>query len=536
MFCIFIPRRVQLAASLCAASLCQACSAPAAPSGPPIPAHIRPDSTVRVAAGTQYLRSKLHQFFWGKHYRELWALPVEVLVFNLRTAVPGGLVPVQEGGSFQTKNLRLVASDGRQYVLRSVDKDATKALPESLRNGPIGRLMKDQTSVINPYGAYIVPRLAEAVGVYHTNPRLVYVANDPALGKFQRDFANALYLFEERPEGDQHNVASFGNSSRVVSSRHVFTNLLANPQCRVEARHYLRARLFDMWLGDWSRREDQWRWASFPTTGEGVRYRPIPRDRDHAFFKFNDGLLTHVIGWVKSNYQTFEKDIGLTNVAGLNRAAEPMDKSLLVYLTRQDFKQIADSMQLQLSDPVIKEALSVWPKEVYALAGQEFDEKLRSRRNQLPLVADKFYKLLAGNVEIPGTNAPERFVVEVPGPEQVQVSVYQMGSSRPDSLIGRRIFRVGETSTLKLYGLGGPDVFEFKALPTSGITIGVYDGAGQDAVLASVKEAPRRTRITVYDSGDGNNLLVPQAVKVERYLPAATEFDAAGWLLRHRLY
>ncbi|MDF7811439.1 hypothetical protein [Hymenobacter sp. YC55] len=532
----FIPRRVQFTVCLCAAAVCQACSAPAAPPGPPIAAHIRPDSTVRVAAGTQYLRSKLHQFFWGKHYRELWALPVEVPVFNLRTAVPGGLVPVQEGGSFQTKNLRLVAPNGRQYVLRSVDKDATKALPESLQNGPIGRLMKDQTSVINPYGAYIVPRLAEAVGVYHTNPRLVYVGNDPALGQFQKDFANALYLFEERPEGDQSTVASFGNSNRVVSSRHVFTNLLANPQYRVAARQYLRARLFDMWLGDWSRREDQWRWASFPTANGGIEYRPIPRDRDHAFFKFNDGLLTHIIGWVKSNYQTFEKDIGLNNVAGLNRAAEPMDKSLLVYLNRQDFQQIADSMRLQLSDPVIKEALSVWPKEVYALAGEEFDEKLRSRRNQLPLVADKFYELLARNVEMPGTSAPERFVVEVPRPQQVQVSVYQIGYACPDSLVGRRTFQVGETSTLKLYGLGGSDIFEFKALPATGITVGIYDGAGQDAVRASVNTAPTRTRITIFDSGDGNNLLVPRAVKVERHLPAATEFDAAGWLLRHRLY
>ncbi|UOG77079.1 hypothetical protein MTX78_10845 [Hymenobacter tibetensis] len=531
-----LPGQVRLIVGGCVTLMCHACSAPAAPSGPPTPARILPDSTVRVAAGPHYLRSKVHQFFWGKHYRALWGQPVKAPVFNLRTAVPGGLTPIQEGGSFQTKNLRLLAPNGRQYVLRSVDKDATKALPESLQNGPIGRLMKDQTSVINPYGAYIVPHLADAVGIFHTNPRLVYLTDDPALGTFRKSFANALYLFEERPEGNQQAVKSFGNSTRVESSRRVFTNLLGSPQFRVDARQYLRARLFDMWLGDWSRREDQWRWASFTTAAGGVVYQPIPRDRDHAFFKFNDGLLTSIIGLFKTNYQTFSKDIGLANVAGLNRAAEPMDKSLLVYLTRQDFQQIADSMQHQLSDAVIKEALAVWPPEVYALAGQEFNDKLRSRRDQLPAVADKFYELLARTVEIPGTDSPERFVVDVPTPNQLRVSVYQLAYACPDSLVGQRTFQVGETSTLRLFGLGGQDVFEVRALPATGITLHIYDGAGQDIVQAPLKSSPTRTRITVFDSGDGNVVLVPRTVNIKKYVPAAKEFDAAGWLLRHRLY
>ncbi len=398
------------------------------------------------------------------------------------------------------------------------------------------RLLKDQTSVINPYGAYIVPPLAKAAGVYHTNPQLVYVADDPALGEYRQSFANALYLLEERPEGDQRHNASFGNSAQVESSRKVFTNLLTSAQFRVQARQYLRARLFDMWLGDWSRREDQWRWASFEGPGGSIRYRPIPRDRDHAFFKFNDGLVTRMIGWVKSNYQTFNKKIRLADVEGLNRAARPMDKSLLVYLSRTDFQQIADSLRQQLPNQVIKQALSVWPKEVYALAGPEFEEKLTARRDQLPAVADKFYELLAHDVEIPGTDQPERFVVEVPAPQQVRVSVYQHRTARPDSLIGQRTFHTRETYTLKLFGLGGNDVFELRALPAPGLHLRIYDGAGQDVVRASAPTPTPRTRTTVLDSGDGNAVTVPSAVKIKKYHPQADEFDATGWLLRHRLY
>ncbi|GGG51088.1 hypothetical protein [Hymenobacter glacieicola] len=528
---VFLP--VGLPAGLLAGLLFVSCSAPAQ-RGASGSALIRPDSTVVVAAGPHYQRSALYRFFWGTHYRTLWALPVTARVFNLRTAVPGGLTPIREGGSFQTKNLRLVDRNGTQYVLRSVDKDATKALPEALQQGPIGRLMKDQTSVIHPYGAYIVPPLAQAAGLYYTNPRLVYVADDPALGEFREGFANALYLFEERPEGDQRAVRSFGYSTQVVSSRQAFTNLVASSQFQVDARQYLRSRLFDMWLGDWSRREDQWRWASFPAPNGRVVYRAIPRDRDHAFFKFDDGLFTHIIGWVKSNYQSFHEKIRLADVEGLNRAARPMDKSLLAYLDQQDFQQIADSLQGALSDDVISQSLAVWPREVQQLAAAEFRHKLRHRREQLPAVAAKFYALLAQDVELPGTDEAERFVVEAVGPRQVRVQVFRL-TPQGATLLHQRLFSSPQTRSIKLFGLGGNDAFELRGQPDPHFQISVYDGAGQDLLEATPAPLRSRSRLTIYDSGDGNTLRVGKTT-VEKYQPRADEFDAAGWLLRHRLY
>ncbi|MBT9392387.1 hypothetical protein KLP40_04360 [Hymenobacter sp. NST-14] len=511
------------------------CSAPAQPTPPDRRPAISPDSTVRVAAGPQYDRGAIHRFFWGTHYRELWSLPVTVPVFNLRTAVPGGLTPLKEGGSFQTKNLRLVDRNGVQYVLRSVDKDATRALPENLQDGALGRVMKDQTSVIHPYGAYIVAPLAEAAGLYHTNPRLVYVADDPALGEFREGFGYALYLFEERPEGDQSRVASFGNSRQVESSRKVFTNLLASTRYQVDARQYLRNRLFDMWLGDWSRREDQWRWASFPAAGGGTTYQAIPRDRDHAFFKFDDGLLTHMIGWIKSNYQSFHEKIRLADVEGLNRAARPMDKSLLPYLTREDFRQVADSLRNSLSDAAITRALAVWPAEVREVSQADFTRKLRARREQLPAVADKFYTLLARDIELPGSDEAERFVVEPAGPDAVRVQVFRLLPTGT-ALLHQRTYTSAETRSLKLFGLGGNDTFEIRGEPTAKIEIGIYDGAGEDRIEATPAPAKRPgSRLTIYDNADGNTLRIGK-FRTEAYEPKAQEFDAAGWLLRHRLY
>ncbi|MBW3130131.1 hypothetical protein [Hymenobacter profundi] len=536
MSVFFSSHRLQvLITGVLCALLNTSCASPAPEAAFVLPG-IGPDSVVEVAAGPQYARGRVYKFFWGRHYRKEWATPVPVRVFNLSTVVPGGLTPVQAGGSFQTKNLRLKDRNGVEYVLRSVDKDATKALPARLQKGPIGRLMKDQTSVIHPYGAFIVPVLAEAAGVYHTNPILGYLSDDPALGKFRKDYANALYLLEERPDGDQSTVRSFGQSARVESSRKVFTNLIASARYRVDARQYLRSRLFDMWLGDWSRREDQWRWASFPSADSSTRYQAIPRDRDHAFFKFDDGLLTHLIGWVKTNYQSFHKNIRLADVEGLNRAARPMDKSLLVYLSEKDFQEIADSLRQRLTDDVIRRSLQVWTPEIYALSGEEFTEKLRSRRDQLPAVAAKFYSLLARDIEIPGTDEPERFVVEPAGVGQVRVSVYRLIQKQAPTLIDQRVFNARDTRSIKLFGLGGNDVFEINGLPDARIAIHLYDGAGQDTIRQQLPQSTTSNRITLYNSNDGNIVKVGKAIKVKDYQPAANEFDGTGWLLRHRLY
>jgi hypothetical protein len=211
-----------------------------------------------------------------------------------------------------------------------------------------------------------------------------------------------------------------------------------------------------------------------------------------------------------------------------------MDKSLLVYLSRAEFQEVADSLRQQLPNSVIRGGLKVWPKGVYGLAGEEFERKLRSRRDQLPAVAHKFYELLAREVEIPGTDQPERFVVEKPAPQQLRVSVYRRFTATPDSLIGQRTFHTRETHTLKLFGLGGNDMFELRAFPAPGLALRIYDGAGQDVVQAVPSDD--HTRATVFNSGDGNVVAVPPTVKVKAYRPQAEEFDAAGWLLRHRLY
>ena len=131
---------------------------------------------VWATAGKHYQRSKLHAFIWGKHYRAVWAAPVQVPVLDL-AQVKGGLVPAQMGGGLQTTSLTLINSEGRSYTLRTLDKDPAKSLPPILQKTFIKNLMRDQTSAINPYAAFTIPPLASAAAIFHTTPAFFYVTD-----------------------------------------------------------------------------------------------------------------------------------------------------------------------------------------------------------------------------------------------------------------------------------------------------------------------------------------------------------------------
>ena len=99
-----------------------------------------------------------------------------------------------------------------------------------------------------------------------------------------------LGTIEERPGDDEG--AEFEGATEVVSTTKLLKEVEDSPNDRVDARAFLTARLVDILIGDWDRHADQWRWARFGDDKPHL-WRPIPRDRDQAFVRY-DGLLLQV--------------------------------------------------------------------------------------------------------------------------------------------------------------------------------------------------------------------------------------------------
>ena len=200
------------------------------------------------------------KFGMGETYRSEWGTEVDAPLLIL-SEVGGGVVPVQQGGGFQTKSLRLENEEGQQWVVRTIDKDVTKVVPIEFRSTLVQDLMQDGISAAHPYAAFAIPKLAEAAKIYHANPKFVWLPKQKVLGDYNNDFAERLYLFEERPGGNMENHPTYGGAVESINTLELVEKLTDNHRAKVDQEYVLRARLFDMLIGDWDRHDDQWRWG-----------------------------------------------------------------------------------------------------------------------------------------------------------------------------------------------------------------------------------------------------------------------------------
>lgn len=439
--------------------------------------------SVRATAGRQYNQhSGFYRFFMGRHYRRVWAAPVTAPVLHLATAAPGGLTPGKFGGGYQSISMTLNGPENREYALRALDKEPFKTLPLVLRHTFVLNVVRDATSAAIPYGALTVPPLAQAAGVPHTRPRLVYVRPDATdLGAMSERFQGKLALLEEKYDALASQTPDLAGASAFLNGEKMLHNVYTHPSYAIDQRAFLRARLLDVWLGDWDRHEGQWSWAELKEPGGRVRYQGIPKDRDQVYFRFDDGLIPWLAARIAPQFQTFRPNYN--SIAGLVKQAQFIDQRGLSQMTRPDFQRMAHDLQRRLSDSVITRALHCLPPAVFALESTRLSTALRARRETLPQAAENFYRALARKPNVGGTAQPERFVVQrYPDSTTVRVFSAALGQLTPnDSLRFQHTYFTTETRELTLDGLGGNDVFE---VTTTGagrpMRLMLYGGPGRD--------------------------------------------------------
>ncbi len=460
------------------------------------------DSTRVSIPSTAYQAGTLRKWFLGSNWRHVWNIPVELNYLDLETA-GGGLNAVKRGGGMQTISVRLENDEGHQFVVRSVNKDGARVLPPVWQDTFIAPIMNDLMSYSHPFGVLPIPILADAAGVYHANPRVVWVPADDRLGTFSSLVGGSVMLFEERPNKDMSHEASFGNSKDVVGWSEMHYEVTRDNDNRVDTYFMARSRLFDMFLSDWDRHKDQWRWASFDDPdGNGTRFRPIPRDRDNAFNRINAFLYPVAKPFIK--IQDFRKSYGA--VKGLGTNGRTQDHRFLSSLSESEWTDIADSLKNALSDDIIQEAFHTLPKPIFEASGQDLIDIALVRRDKLPSIASSFYRLHARTVDVIGSNKHERFEVTRIDDDHTLVVVYRTtkeGEIRSEMY--RRMILRSETREINLYGLGGNDQFIVTGKVDEGTTVNAVGGAGDDTFDDSsfVSGSSRKTRF--YDSTHPGN-------------------------------
>jgi len=442
-------------------------------------------------------KSKFYKRLWGEHYRDAYGTEVTAPIANLETLY-GGLKPIKRGGGNQSVSLRLIDNKGKQWVMRALKKNAVqflqinayqqKYIKEDLKGTFLESFIEDVYTTTHPYASFILPTLSEAINIYHTKPKLFYVPNQNGLGVYNEDYGDALYMIEEHVGETQNTQKHFGNSDDIISSLDLFEKLHKNPKHQVDEKAFIRARLFDMILGDWDRHQDQWRWSKFERE-KGYLYKPIPRDRDQVFANYDGALLRVVTRLLPSlrKMQTYKHEI--RDLKWHNTNGRPVDMKLLKTLTIEDWLVEAKFIKENLSDEVIEKAFNQFPVEVQNEKITNAKKVLKYRRNEVEKIAAAYYEILAKSVILTASDKDDTILVTRLEQGKTKIQFYYK-----EKLNFEREYDKTETKEIWLYALDGEDVVEVKGESDSYIKIKIIGGQNNDAFIVGNGKG-----ITIYD-------------------------------------
>lgn len=472
-------------------------------------------TTTAIYSKKQTHKNGFYKFLFGQHYRKQYSTPITVQTVTIDTLF-GGLKPKRAGGGHQSKSLQLVDNNGKEYVMRALKKSASRFLQavafkdqfvvNEFEDTYAENFLFDFYTTSHPYTPFAVGNLAEKIGLPHTNPLLYYIPKHKALKGFNADFGNELYMVEERPADSQKDLRTFGKPNAIIGTDDLLKNLRKDEKYTVDEKAYIKARLFDMLIGDWDRHSDQWRWGEY-NDGEKIIYKPIPRDRDQAFSKYDGALLSLLMNMPALRHmQTFKETI--RNVKWFNREPYPQDIALLKTANENDWINQAKFIQENLSDADIDIAFNNLPATIQDETIESIKHKLKVRKNQLQRYASEYYQVLQKTVLMVGTDKKDKFIITHKAKNNLEIAVYRIKKNE-EELVYTKNFTAGTTKNIWIYGLDEDDFFEVKGNAKANINIRLLGGQNSDSYTIE-----NGRKIKIYDfKSKGNTYAIDSKTK-----------------------
>lgn len=448
-------------------------------------------------------KSDIHRFLWGNHYREVYSTNIEVPVLLLDT-IHGGLKPIKEGGGQQSRSIRFINKEENEYTLRALRKSPVQyiqadLLPTSFVGDRIDntfpqRLVLDYFTTSHPYAKFALDNFAEALDLPHIKPEIFYVPRQPALEIHNDEYGDELYELQAHAGSENKSFAQFEKPQEIISTFDLLEELREEPKARVDESEYIKARLFDMLIGDWDRHQDNWRWAEYEDS-QGKVYVPIPRDRDQAFSKY-DGPLIRLIKIAEPRLrkmQTFDEDID--SVEWFNWSGYPLDLQILFKSDWEQWEEQVKKIQHTITDEQIAAAFAQLPEAAQDESIEEIKSKLKGRRENLMNIARRYFEHMQEFVIITGTDESEIF--EIQRKDNGSTEIVQRSNSEE---IFRHTYASGKTEDIWIYGMAGDDTFKVTGSGTDLVRLRILGGPGKDTY-----DFENKRRIKLYDFKNEEN-------------------------------
>ncbi|GAA0872117.1 metallophosphoesterase [Gangjinia marincola] len=456
-------------------------------------------------------RSGFFKFLWGDHYRDLYGTNVNVPTAVLDTLY-GGLEVVRGGGGQQTRSIRVKTRDGREYNMRALKKSATQFLQaaafkesfieDDFENTVATDLLFDFYTAAHPYAFMVIPSMSDAIGLYHTNPKLFYLPKQKALGKYNKEFGDELVMIVERPMEAYNELESFGKPQDIESTADLYERLRRDEEYTVDEPAYIKARLFDMIIGDWDRHQDQWRWSEFEDENGVKSYRPIPRDRDQVFSKFDGAIMNTIRGLAgfAKKFSVYNGKIG--NVGKFNTSGMLLDRSLIRFSGKEEWIKQAKFIKKNLTDEAIEKGFEAFPEEIKVKTDPKLVDYVKQRRDDIVKYAEAYYKELAALGIIFGTDKDDFIEIERLAKGKTKVTISRIKDGEKADKVSEKIYDKKDTSELWVYALDDDDIIHVYGEGNNPIYSRIIGGQNND-----IYRIDNGKKVKLYDFKSKKNTL-----------------------------
>lgn len=306
-----------------------------------------------------------------------------------------------------------------------------------------------------------------------------------------RLFSGKLVLFEERePIGKSDNFLKAGRKLKEDNDN------------SFDFHNYIRARMMDVFLGDWDRHDDQWRFHD-EKKGKGIYYTAVPRDRDMVL-NLTQGIVPTILKrfFIFPGVSGFRKNL----LIGSNKYFLEAPPFVMAHPASQigldQWMAEATLFQKRVTDSVLLQALSRMPQPIYQDEHKELLAILKSRRKLLPDAVSRYYRYSNKVLDIRASDKNEFVrITDIKGRNALHILMMKINKhGEIEDTLMSKTYSKSITKEIRLYLSKGDDSV-YVNNNTSTVRLRIIGGKG-DKTYHIVNS---KKRIRLYDREKENN-------------------------------
>lgn len=441
--------------------------------------------------------SDFHKKIFGTQYKRVYTTPVSIQQVQLDTLFGGVEITTED----YTFSYELIDKNGKRYSLSALDRKSTQLLPieeyqERYKFETEDTFLSDVVNDIHktrhPYVSRVLPTLSKAVQLYSSEPIILYIPQQKVLESNNKQLGNKSYEIAPIVDSAPIDLSCFGQPDRMLTTALMLDDLYHNPTHQLSESDYIRARLFDIIIGNWD--SGIYSWAGFKQGNKWV-YKPIAQSREQAFSSY-DGWVMWVLNKTIPELQLMQRYT--YNIPSLKKFLTTdlaWDTKIINTASIGDFYKEAQFIQAHLTDAVIEEAFDHFPTAIRDEKLERVKTVLKYRRDNLINIAKDYHDLIYKNVVISATAKDDIITIE-----RLDGGVTNVIMEAEGEVYFEGTYYKENTKEIWIYACEGEDKIELKGQAKNYIKIKVIGGEGDDSYSIS---NPKKVKL--YDYSNAND-------------------------------